>query len=250
MSELLHIAIVSSGRSQNVPAMSYALENVAHTWYVGKGEGEIYRNAGAKNVVEAGGLIQSRNRALEDAFAERMFSVQISDDLKSIEWNSTIGKAPTNLTIERALSYLHEAALKSEATLIGIAPTANAFFAKKPLLDNGFVIGDAFLCKPTHLRFDEKLRLKEDYDFSLQHIANAGGTLRVHKVLWHFAHYSNKGGAVSYRSDGLEQETVMYLLRKWSGALRPNPKRKNELLFDRKAVQALWATNRSREVLA
>lgn len=250
MSELLHIGIISSGRSANVPAMTGMLENVAHTWYVGKGEGAAYSNAGAENVVEAGGLIESRNAALDDAFADGMYCVQLSDDVKRLDWNNWLGlKKPQGImTIERALSYFHKTALKSEAKLIGIPPTSNAYFAKAPYTYNGFVIGDAFLCKPTELRFDTNLRLKEDYDFSLQHIAHEGGTIRVNTVLWTFQHYSNKGGAVSYRTDNLEQETVMYLLRKWSGALRLNPRRANELLFDAKGVKSLWGRNRSKVI--
>lgn len=249
MRGLVHTAIISSGRSANVPAMTDMLKDVYHTWYVGKGEGAAYSDAGAKRVIESGGLIESRNAALDDAFADGIYCVQLSDDVKRLEWNDYLDlyKPQGKITIAKAVWRLYESALRNKASLIGIPPTPNGFFAKTSAETyNGFAIGDAFLCKPTELRFDTNLRLKEDYDFSLQHIAHGDGITRVNTILWSFQHYSNKGGAVSYRTDSLEQETVMYLLRKWSGALRLNPRRANELLFDAKGVKSLWERNRSK----
>jgi hypothetical protein len=87
-----------------------------------------------------------------------------------------------------------------------------------------------FFCKPNEIRFDEQLTLKEDYDFTLQHIQKYG-TIRYQKYLFTFQHYSNKGGAVDIRNDKEEQKNIMILKSKWGDKIRLNPKRKNEILI-------------------
>jgi len=47
---------------------------------VKNGQKELYEKFGCKNVFETGGLMQSRNAALEMAFKENKICVQVSDD--------------------------------------------------------------------------------------------------------------------------------------------------------------------------
>ena len=54
-----------------------------------------------------------------------------------------------------------------------------------------------------------------------------------------FKHYSNKGGAVTYRTNNLEQETINYLKQKWGACIKLNPKRENEILLNRNTFNIL-----------
>ena len=54
-----------------------------------------------------------------------------------------------------------------------------------------------------------------------------------------FKHYSNKGGAVDYRTTKLEQETINYLVKKWGDCIRLNTKRENEILLNRNSYKIL-----------
>jgi len=54
---------------------------------------------------------------------------------------------------------------------------------------------------------------------------------RVDRLLVGFKHRSNPGGAVSYRTEKLEQETIQYLKRKYKGMIKDNPRRPNEILL-------------------
>ena len=85
--------------------------------------------------------------------------------------------------------------------------------------------------KPNELKFDEKLTLKEDYDYTLQHIERYGICMRYQKYLFSFSHYSNEGGAVEYRNDTEEQYNIVYLMKKWGKSVKLNKKRKNEILI-------------------
>jgi hypothetical protein len=85
--------------------------------------------------------------------------------------------------------------------------------------------------KPCDLLFDEKLTLKEDYDYTLQHLKKYGNTFRYQKYLFEFQHYKNKGGAVDYRTETEEQKNINYLFAKWGAKIKLNIKRKNEILI-------------------
>lgn len=81
-------------------------------------------------------------------------------------------------------------------------------------------------------RFDEEMTLKEDYDYTAQHIARHGGILRCNRMTVSAKHHA-PGGAESLRDKkGLEeQRNIAILLRKWPKAFRAHPKRKNEVVL-------------------
>ena len=114
--------------------------------------------------------------------------------------------------------------------LLGIPPTDNYFFANKIVSVNTFCIGDMLFVKPSDIRFDTQLTLKEDYDFTLQH-RERGDVIRYQKYLFTFEHYSNIGGAVDVRDDKEEQKNIRILKSKWGDKVRLNSKRKNEILI-------------------
>lgn len=65
------------------------------------------------------------------------------------------------------------------------------------------------------IRFDERLRVKEDYDYAMQHIAKYGGALRLMKYGIDVIHLTNEGGCVSYRTKDVEMDAYKVLLMKW-----------------------------------
>lgn len=202
------------------------------TWYVGMGEGNLYLG-GRGSVIESGGLCESRNRALMDASVLGIPCVQLSDDLKKIEYLFEFeGKVEAKeITFEEAVGKMME--VDKIFRMIGVAPTGNPFFwDKKEYTTNKFIVGDFILVRPCGLFFDENLKLKEDYDYTLQHITTFGGVARYGSILAHFAHRTNAGGAVEYRDPEREQEMITYLKNKWGKFIRDNPRRPNEILLN------------------
>lgn len=233
----MHIAIISHARPQNVPKIQ-AITGLNVWWYVGYGEKHDYELHGAKNVVESGGLMASRNLALEHAFLDgQQTCVQISDDLSKLKF--LINKEGKNivtseLSFQNALGYMEHELNKTPYKLAGVAPTPNAFFYHKEFSANLFIVGDFIMIKPTELRFDENLSLKEDYDYTVQHLKTYGGVLRCNRILATFAHRTNKGGAVEYRTAEKEQQNIAYLMAKHPDEFRLNPLRPNEILLKKK----------------
>lgn len=234
--EKVFVAIISHARTDNVPKMQTLVGHDVH-WFVGKGEGEAYQKAGARSVIESGGLCESRNSALFHAFVRGETCVQLSDDCRKFEfavWDPAKDKHVAEpASFKQVLVRTLKALDRTGALLAGAAPTANPFYAnaKKPIHPSAFIVGDFIVVRPTNLRFDEKLKLKEDYDYTLQHITSHGCVARCDDVLAHFVHRSNPGGAVEYRTAEREQQAIAYLKAKWPQFIADNPRRPNEILL-------------------
>jgi len=96
-----------------------------------------------------------------------------------------------------------------------------------------FILGDFFVVDKSSIRFDEEMTLKEDYDFTAQHIYKHGSVIRCNRMVITAKHQTNAGGACSTRDKkGLEeQRNIAILFRKWPRAFRAHPKRKNEVVM-------------------
>lgn len=223
-----NVYVISAGRYDKLPFNEE--QKGKYIFCVKNGEGELYKENGCLNVYETGNLMQSRNFALDHAFKLKRICVQLSDDIKKVVVNKNFGcpaKVELDFAIEDIVSKFNNV---KGVKLLGIPPTDNYFFANKLVSVNTFCIGDMLFIKPSDIRFDTQLTLKEDYDFTLQH-KQRGDVIRYQKYLFTFEHYSNKGGAVDVRDDKEEQKNIMILKSKWGDKVRLNSKRKNEILI-------------------
>jgi hypothetical protein len=128
---------------------------------------------------------------------------------------------------------LSEASRETGAKLAGAAPTTNLFYFKPEnrLSTSSFIVGDFMLIQPCPMRFDEELRLKEDYDYTLKHLARYNVVARCNDLFAYFTHRSNGGGAVEYRTAEREQEAIARLKQAWGARIADNPKRPNEVIL-------------------
>ena len=230
----IFLAVISKGRPNNVGPMTEIIGQA--TWYIGRGESRYYKAAGAKQVWQErdGKLCQSRNGALVAATMFNAPCLQISDDCTGFEWlvENTDGKklgAPMKfVSVVEAMK-----AELENSKLVGIAPTANAFYAKNGVSKRAFILGDLFLthAKQT-LRFDEEMTLKEDYDFTMQHIEKYGRVSRLDWLMGKFKHRTNSGGAVSIRTKEEELRNIEHLKKKWGeDIIRPSARGETEILL-------------------
>lgn len=227
------ICIISHLRPQNVTKMQALLFPSTCHWYVGKGEKDSYTLAGAHTVSDSGGLCESRNAALFDADFYGKFCVQLSDDLKKMMWQPANGGLLVEWDFGSILRRFSVGFHDDRGLhLQGIAPTSNPYFVHKKFTTDGFIIGDCIAVRQhSGIRFDETLKLKEDYDFTIQHLEKYGRVLRHNDILCEFAHYTNAGGAVAVRTMEVEQASIKRLKEKWPLFIKDNPKRPNEILL-------------------
>lgn len=80
-------------------------------------------------------------------------------------------------------------------------------------------------------RFDERVRLKEDYDFSLQSLMRHRRVIRNNKYAFFVAHLETAGGCSTYRTREAEREAVEVLRRKWGEEIiKPHHRRTWEII--------------------
>jgi len=223
--------VISAGRPASVERLAPHLATVDAPvfWVVPRSDAGSYEAEGANVMIDPGSLVGARNLALQHAFnylPEPVACVQLSDDIKRLR-----ALPKQDVTLGWALAQMDAALDDTGLALCGCSPTDNLYFAKEGVSTRKFVVGDLIMVRPTDLRFDENLRLKEDYDFTLQNWMTYGGAARCDYIAPSFAHYTNAGGAVASRTAQLEQETIAYLMAKWPGMLRLNPRRENEVLL-------------------
>ena len=235
------ITCISHNRHENIQKFFDVVGTNKITFFVkDQSDVENYKLNGALNVIASGSLMDSRNAALDYCFKQGKICIELSDDLENIMLNDFTGKRTKQyVTVIEVLNDIMPQFINSEYYLAGFPPTNNPFFALKPTELNKFIVGDFLIIKPTELRFDINMRLKEDYDFCLQFMKEKGGCIRYGKYLMSFKHYSNKGGAVSYRTEQLEQQTIKYLINKWGECIKLNTKRPNEILLNKNSYKIL-----------
>lgn len=222
----IHYAIISHKRPDNIKKMELITEIPEKlVWYVGKGEKKSYKSAQGE-VIEVGDLCQSRNRALLISNSEDKSCFMMDDDLVKIEMFTLAGKR--FISFQNMVREMHNVLANTPLCLAGTATTTNRYFynPEKPLSLKHFIGGWCTLSKyPSELSYDEKLKTKEDYDITLQHISKYGGALRINYLAPTFLHWDNKGGVVDTRTDKVEKESIAYLKKKWGNSIGLNKKR-------------------------
>ena len=231
------VSVISARRPDAVGPMTDLVG--AATWFVDQESRSRYRERGeaAEQFVVADKLCEARNAAIEAAWAAgATHCLQLSDDLKKLETPVPHATQPKYiaepLLFADAVLRMVLALDQTGARLAGVAPTNNPFYYRgKPIHTRAFIVGDMMLIKPSTPRFDLNLKLKEDYDFTLKHLDNYGCVARCDNILASFAHRTNKGGAVAYRTPEAEQEAIAYLKKRWPMFIADNPRRPNEILL-------------------
>lgn len=222
----IHYAIISHNRPDNIKKMELITEIPEKlVWYVGKGEKKSYKSAQGE-VIEGGDLCQSRNRALLISNSEDKSCLMLDDDLVKIEMFTATGKR--KISFQNMVREMYNVLENTPLCLVGTASTTNFYFyhPERPLSLKHFIGGWCTLSKyPSELSYDEKLKTKEDYDITLQHIKKYGGAIRINYLAPNFLHYANKGGVVDTRTDDVEKESITYLKKKWGSTISINTRR-------------------------
>lgn len=257
-----HFCVVSARRAtcesgtRDIAVVQQALIacGVTPTWYVDEESLKDYRALGLKAVV-GGKLTVARNKALKDAQRMGKACVQLSDDIAA--WEYRHGASATERTLD-AINAAYQAAARYV-----VSPLAAARFIlakmrgvpeeRKPKLGGSFVlkqcsfsfagdefskhhfiVGDFFVVDVgSTVNFDERLRLKEDYDFTCAHLEKYGSVFRCNRMTVDVKHYSNSGGACSLRdAKGIEERrNIDLILKKWPQAIRLHGRRCNEIIL-------------------
>jgi len=175
------------------------------------------------------GIVNQRNFIL-DYFPEGERILMLDDDIKKI-LRMFYKRLIVVTDLRKLFKMGFELCEAKGYKLWGIYPIKNIFFMKMKASERHFIIGTLTGIINNKLRYDQNLKVKEDYDFTLQNIIKFGGALRLDYYTIEAEHYTNKGGCVDYRNEQIERECADYLIKKYPKFLRINPKRANEILI-------------------
>ena len=79
------------------------------------------------------------------------------------------------------------------------------------------------------VRFNTRLKVKEDYDFTMAHISAFGGVVRANHLLVKARHRTNAGGACTKVRAKHDTNAISFLRKKWKHAIRSHTRRKLEI---------------------
>jgi len=259
--EDLHFAVVSARRAddergiRNICLVQAQLTagGAEPTWYVDAPSLDAYKALGLKAKV-GGKLVPARNKALQDASRMGKFCVQVSDDIH--RWDFYVGdmgrqvdlaagnqaaKAADRFRVSpvaaarflasrmRAAAAANGGGKRAGPRLAGVFPLGNTgqAFTREAVHTEHFILGDFFVADSSPVRFDPRMTLKEDYDYTCSHLDRHGAVLRCNRMFVTAVHETNAGGAVSERdsSGDRERHNIKILKEKWPGVFYDNGKR-------------------------
>ena len=228
-----YIGVVSYKRPHNVKKLHEVLGTEQVTWYVRPEEEKLYQDEGANTkAVIYKSLGDKRNRILQDG--KNYDTIFMDDDIRRFRF-AINKKREIDATFQNVVEDMKKRLNEiPNAKLCGVNSIARPFFFDplRPISLTNFCVGTICLVrKGSDILHDTQFKMKEDYDFTLQHIKRYGGALRLNYVMVRAGHWNNKGGQTEIRTDEIMDSDIKKLRVKWGRSVRLNPKRPHEILL-------------------
>lgn len=210
---------------------------------VNKHEEKDYRDAGVENELWLHDEYKSatvRNYILDRVRLGNPV-ILMDDDIKSVGrfYVNAHGKCRSSkMYSEEFYKKLCDGFILAEGNdyhLFGVAPTTNPlnFKPNGATKTNVFINGPLMCIRVTDKRFDPEMPVKCDYDFTVQHIAAGLGVFRLDRY-WQDNDFDKMtGGRSCYKKDSDKAVSFHYLMEKWPGYFRENPRRQYEVIIRR-----------------
>jgi hypothetical protein len=191
-----------------------------------------------KNVVgvpdEIKGITQTRNYILKNNTCNVLF---IDDDLQYGGW---IKKEREKYKVFRfkkendfmvEFDKLWELTYQLKCKIFGLFTVGNNLtqYAYQPIILHGVVLASCMgIINDGTYYFDEKYKVKEDYELSLRHLKNEGKILRANYIFMQHEHQKMEGGCRNNNRIEQEKEALKYLLKEYPGWIKEAKHRGSE----------------------
>lgn len=163
-----------------------------------------------------GNVSRVRNWILDYAGSEDVLI--IDDDLKSLSRyeGNKLTKMPSSEAkdfVEYGFDVAKEFGVKMWG--VNIIQDKGAYREYTPFSLKNVILGPFGGFVNCDIRYDEKLPLKEDYDYCLQALNKYRKILRINFVHYNCEQHTNLGGCAEYRTVDEEQDQFRLLRKKW-----------------------------------
>lgn len=165
-----------------------------------------------------GNIARVRNYILDNYITDK--GLIVDDDLEGLKrWDMKAGK-PVQINIENAEEWIEHGFMMCEesgARLwgINILGDKGSYREYTPLGFTSTVSASFMGFVNNELRFDERLPLKDDYDFCLQNLNKYRKILRFNYASMVKKDHGNLGGCADYRTMSREYDQLKLLQKKW-----------------------------------
>lgn len=183
-------------------------------------------------IIQCEGYCVSDNRNNILDYAERngiKRLLMLDDDVSGIDILN--GGKYFRVNNEAQLEQLFDFADKHNAPIWGTYPLKNAMFQKMQIKLRCIFIGTCIGFTDMSLRFDNTIRVKEDYELCLRVISSRRNSIRFDHIAVVASHKSI-GGCADDWAAGESAKATQELLRRYEGLIRENPKRRGEILMN------------------
>lgn len=165
-----------------------------------------------------GNIARVRNYILDNYIGDK--GLIVDDDLEGIKrWDIKNGK-PTQIKIDNLEEWIEQGFLMCEesgARLwgINILGDKGSYREYSPFGLTNTVSASFMGFVNNELRFDERLPLKDDYDYCLQNLNKYRKILRLNYACMVKKDHGNLGGCADYRTMSREMDQLKLLQKKW-----------------------------------
>lgn len=217
------VVIPSYKRPDRVLAAQYLPEAYI---CIGEAEKDAYAaNYGADRLIVMpdsiqGNIARVRNWMLDNIGGNL---VMMDDDVRYLSRTSARECRPLNA--DHAMQFLENGFIMAEdigAYLWGmqVTPDRLLYCEYTPFSTQAPVLATVCCHRAgTELRYDERIPLKEDYDFYLQNLKRYRKVLRFNMYHYHPEHIIGEGGCIAYRTMERERECADLLVKKWGSRI-------------------------------
>ncbi len=222
------IAIPSKGRPNRVK--SQKILPSAHV-FVPTSEMDDYKKAGVRNLVSVPdsvrGITPTRNWIL--ANVRDRWIVMLDDDVKRAGWVRLEKQNSSYHPFKNEAAWLAEMVRLFDLTeqlkyrIWGVATQSapRAIYPWKPILFRSYVTASFMgIVNDGRTKFDERFKVKEDYELTLRCVKEDGGVVAARYLFWENSHWTDAGGCAAYRTQLLELRCIKLLVSLYPGMIR------------------------------
>lgn len=229
------IAVPSKGRA-GLTTTNKILPNCI--FYVPESEVHQYKGI-VKNIVgvpkDVRGITPTRNWILKNTNEKRI--VFLDDDAKNVGYTRLEKRKSFKIDIRSEKFWNDEFIKLFDLTeqlnykIWGVKTEAapRSVYPYKPFLLKSYVTASCMgIINDGEFYFDERYKVKEDYEICLRHIRDKGGILAARYLHWENDHWEQDGGCKDYRTVEMEKNCIKMLIKDFPGMVKSVNRKANK----------------------
>lgn len=228
------IAVPSKNRAGKTTT-DKILPNIA-TFFVP--ESELHHYEYVKNVIgvpkKIKGITATRNWILN--YTDEKWVVFLDDDAKNVGWTKLEERRSKKIEVRdedfwfneflKAFDLCQQLDFKIWGVKTEAAP--RSVYPYKPILFKSYITASCMgIINDKEYMFDERFKVKEDYEICLRHLRDKNGILALRYIHWENDHWDKEGGCKDYRTIEMEKEAIALLVELYPGMVRSAKRKAN-----------------------